>query len=78
MQSKKLSNKIFEVLDSLWPNAECELVHHNPFQLLIAVVMSAQATDKSVNKALSPLFEQNKNFSPQNLLTMGLEQFYFA
>jgi endonuclease-3 len=86
MQNKKIVKKnskntatfIFETLHNLWPNAQCELEHFNEFQLLIAVVLSAQATDKSVNKALSPLFYENKNFSASDLLTMGEIEFLNA
>ena len=59
----------------MWPNAHCELEHYNDFQLLIAVVMSAQATDKSVNKAMNPILEKNKTFSHKDLLDMGEQNF---
>jgi endonuclease-3 len=62
---------LFAALASLWPDAHCELHHYNDFQLLIAVVLSAQTTDKAVNKALAPLFEKNRNFSPLDLLALG-------
>lgn len=47
---------IFESLNKLYPNAECELRHKNNFELLIAVVLSAQTTDASVNKVTPALF----------------------
>lgn len=53
-------NQIKEVLDTLeatYPEAGCALDHANVFQLLIAVVLSAQTTDKSVNVVTIPLFE---------------------
>lgn len=53
-------NQIKEVLDTLeatYPEAGCALDHANVFQLLIAVVLSAQTTDKSVNVVTVPLFE---------------------
>ncbi len=85
IQSADLSRKdneriisIFEALEKLWPNAQCELEHYNDFQLLIAVVLSAQATDKSVNKAMNPILIENKKFSPQNLIEMGEENFFIA
>jgi endonuclease III len=43
-------------LTLLYPNARSELVSSNPFQLLIATILSAQATDKSVNAATPALF----------------------
>jgi len=77
MQNKNIRS-IFKTLHKMWPNAQCELEHHTPFQLLIAVVLSAQATDVSVNKALKPIFIQNKNFSAQDLITMGEQNFLAA
>jgi len=62
---------IFEILAHTWPNAKCELEHNNDFQLLIAVVLSAQATDISVNKALAPLLSKQPDFSPKDLTKMG-------
>ncbi|MEG0553303.1 MAG: endonuclease III, partial [Carnobacterium sp.] len=50
MLSKKKTIKIIEAMGELFPNAECELIHHNTFELLIAVMLSAQTTDISVNK----------------------------
>ena len=47
---------IIESLNKLYPNAECELRHMNNFELLIAVVLSAQTTDASVNKVTPALF----------------------
>jgi endonuclease-3 len=50
--------KIFEVLSKAMPNPTTELIYQTPFQLLIAVILSAQATDKSVNKATLLLFKK--------------------
>ena len=44
-------------LKTLYPNATTELKHNNPFELLISTILSAQATDKSVNAAAPALFE---------------------
>jgi len=41
---------VFDTLGVLYPDATTELHYSTPFQLLIAVIMSAQATDKQVNK----------------------------
>lgn len=51
------------------PQAETELVYQTPFQLLIAVILSAQATDKSVNLATGPLFAVAP--TPQAMLLLG-------
>ena len=39
------TDEILDILESRFPNAHCELVHQNPFELLVAVVLSAQTTD---------------------------------
>ena len=53
------------------PSPVSELEYKNPYTLLIAVVLSAQATDKSVNKATKALFEKVTN--PQQMLDLGYE-----
>lgn len=54
------------------PSPVSELEYKNPYTLLIAVVLSAQATDKSVNKATKALFE--KVTSPQQMLDLGYDR----
>ena len=49
---------ISEALEKLYPDAHCELNYETPFQLLIAVVLSAQTTDKAVNKVTANLFKE--------------------
>jgi endonuclease III len=56
--SKTRAKHILAVLEQLYPDAVTELVHANPFELLVATVLSAQATDASVNKATPALFKQ--------------------
>lgn len=51
------TNEILDVIEEIFPNAKCELHHESPFQLLVAVVLSAQTTDESVNKVTPALFE---------------------
>ena len=53
---KRETMEAIEIMYEMFPNAECELKHKNPFELLIAVILSAQATDVSVNKATPGLF----------------------
>ncbi len=48
--------KIFAALDQLFPEAECALRHGNPFQLLVATILSAQCTDERVNMVTPGLF----------------------
>ena len=50
--------KIFRALDDLFPKAECALRHENPFQLLVATILSAQCTDERVNKVTPGLFQK--------------------
>ena len=52
---------IFETFKQLNPHPTTELVYHNPFQLLIAVILSAQSTDKMVNKVTVQLFKHAPN-----------------
>src|SRR5579872_2466526 len=54
--SPKRLQKIFDELDRLFPRAECALHHKNPFQLLVATILSAQCTDVRVNKVTPQLF----------------------
>ena len=50
-------NAILDQLELMFPNAHCELIHRNAFELLCAVVLSAQTTDAAVNKITPYLFE---------------------
>jgi len=49
---------ILDVLETMFPDAHVELKHQNNFELLIAVVLSAQTTDISVNKITPSLFKK--------------------
>ena len=75
MKTKPRVKAVFEELERIWPNAKCELTHNTPYQLLLAVMLSAQTTDISVNKALTPLFAQNPTFGPSDLIRMGQDGF---
>jgi endonuclease III len=50
--------KVFAALDTLFPQAQCALLHKNPFQLLVATILSAQCTDERVNKVTPELFRK--------------------
>ncbi len=63
---------LFEKLSVAIPNPETELAHDNPFQLLISVILSAQATDISVNKVTPALFEAFPD--PESMATARVEQ----
>ncbi len=52
----KKVEKITNYLDKILPDAKCELIYHNEYELLIAVMLSAQTTDKKVNDVTPVLF----------------------
>lgn len=56
--SKKKVLEAVDILAETYPEADCELTFGSVFQLLVAVVMSAQTTDKSVNQVTKVLFEK--------------------
>tara|TARA_R110002124_G_scaffold149259_3_gene315317 strand:- start:192 stop:884 length:693 start_codon:yes stop_codon:yes gene_type:complete len=56
-KQKERANKILKELYKHYPNPKCELDHRNPFELLIATILSAQCTDVRVNKVTPKLFE---------------------
>jgi endonuclease-3 len=62
---------IFERLREANPMPRTELIYRSPFELLVAVILSAQATDKSVNKATAALFRTA--VTPAALLALGVE-----
>jgi endonuclease-3 len=53
--------KMYRVLTKSYPNVRCELDFNNPFQLLVATVLSAQCTDKRVNQTTPALFKKYKS-----------------
>lgn len=53
-----MMNKVFDYLDELFPNPVCELEYSKDYELLIAVMLSAQTTDKRVNKVTKVLFSK--------------------
>ena len=71
MKSKVDYEFILQKLDEMYPNAHCELNYTTIFELLIAVMLSAQTTDISVNKVTPKLFERYK--SPQELANASLK-----
>jgi len=63
--------KIFERLRAANPNPGTELAYRTPFELLVSVVLSAQATDRSVNLATERLYERAS--TPQAILALGTD-----
>lgn len=58
MTKQERVNQLLEFADSLFPNAKCELFYNKDYELAIAVMLSAQTTDKAVNLVTKPLFEK--------------------
>jgi endonuclease III len=70
--SKAEVEEFFARLKKHTPDPTTELQYVNPYTLLVAVVMSAQATDKGVNKATAPLFKTVK--TPEQMVALGEEK----
>ncbi|RCA10514.1 endonuclease III [Enterococcus durans] len=72
MLSKQKTMEAIEKMYQMFPEAHGELQHNNPYELLIAVILSAQATDVSVNKATPALFEAFP--TPEDLAAASVEE----
>lgn len=59
-------------MGEMFPQAECELIHTNPFELVIAVLLSAQTTDINVNRVTPALFEKFK--TPEDYLNVPVSE----
>lgn len=70
--NKKQIRYCLDEIGKMFPDAHCELIHSNPFELLIAVVLSAQCTDALVNKVTKQLFQKYK--SPADYLNVSVEE----
>ena len=64
----KRAQKILDELKKMHPDAGCELNYGTPFELLVAVILSAQCTDKRVNEVTKDLFKKYNN--PEQYATM--------
>ncbi len=72
MRKKSEILEIMKIFDAINPNPLCELNFHNAYTLLVAVVLSAQTTDKGVNKATENLFKIAD--TPQKMLDLGIDK----
>lgn len=59
-------------MGEMYPDAHCELNHENPFELVIAVLLSAQCTDVLVNKVTKELFQKYKK--PEDYMNVSVEE----
>lgn len=69
---KSQAKVVVAALRQAHPNAQCELYYQTPYQLLVSVVLSAQATDKIVNRVMEPLYRQG--FTPKKVLAWGQQK----
>ena len=72
MRAKERMRHILDTIADMFPDARCELNHRNPFELTIAVLLSAQCTDETVNKVTAHLFEKYKK--PEDYLAVPVEE----
>ena len=66
------AKEIIEKLNALFPDPKCELDYKNNYELLVAVILSAQCTDKRVNIVSKELFKEYN--TPQKMLTLSQEE----
>lgn len=72
MLNKTEIRRCLDTFAEMFPDAHCELNHSNPFELVIAVALSAQCTDALVNKVTKGLFEKYK--TPEDYLSVPIEE----
>lgn len=72
MLNKKQIRFCLDTMGEMFPDAHCELIHSNPFELVIAVSLSAQCTDALVNKVTKDLFQKYK--TPEDYLAVPLSE----
>ena len=66
---KQRTKEILDILKETYPDAKCSLDFETPFQMVVAVALSAQCTDERVNKTTPGLFE--KYNTPENISLMS-------
>jgi endonuclease-3 len=71
MNQKQLRHAL-DIIGHMFPDAHCELNHSNPFELTLAVLLSAQCTDETVNKVTASLFQKYRK--PEDYLAVPIEE----
>lgn len=71
MNQKQVRHAL-DIIGQMFPDAHCELIHKNPFELTIAVLLSAQCTDETVNKVTATLFDKYRK--PEDYLSVTLSE----
>ena len=77
MKDSNKEKKISNYLDELYPDAHCELNYQKDYELLIATVLSAQCTDKRVNKVTDILWQKYDIFSLANANQKDIEKIIY-
>ncbi|MGE7878384.1 endonuclease III [Peribacillus muralis] len=72
MLNKAQIRYCLDTMGEMFPDAHCELNHSNPFELVIAVALSAQCTDVLVNKVTKDLFQKYK--TPEDYISVPVEE----
>src|ERR1700761_2452442 len=72
MTRQEKARRIGEILDELFPSVDIPLEHRDPFTLLVAVVLSAQTTDKMVNEVTPALFARAA--TPQAMAALPVDE----
>ncbi|MBA9027775.1 MULTISPECIES: endonuclease III [Bacillaceae] len=72
MLNKTQIRYCLDTMGEMFPDAHCELNHSNPFELVIAVALSAQCTDVLVNKVTKTLFQKYK--TPEDYINVPIEE----
>jgi endonuclease-3 len=72
MLNNKQIRFVLDTMGEMFPHAHCELIHKNEFELLIAVLLSAQTTDENVNRVTHTLFQKYK--TPDDYLAVDLSE----
>jgi endonuclease-3 len=72
MTRSEKARRVLQILDGLYPTVEIPLDHHDPFTLLVAVVLSAQTTDKLVNQETPALFARAS--TPETMAALPVEE----
>lgn len=73
-QKSKITNALCVMQELFRDFPATELIYHTPFQLLMSVMMSAQTTDKQVNKVTEKFYDRIR--SPQDVLEISEDEFY--
>ncbi|MDO5040850.1 MAG: endonuclease III [Peptoniphilus sp.] len=70
--TKKEAEEVLDLLEIDYPDAQCELNHSTPFELLVATILSAQCTDVRVNIVTEEMFKRYNE--PMDFLNLGIDE----